>query len=219
MKAQRWTVGAYGLLLAAGLVSGCSPEINTDAANAPGGSHPAPAMPSVGGSSHSAAGHSANSPSMQRLHAATGAEFERGFLTAMIEHHQGAADMSRMAHKHLKRKEVREAAEKIIADQEKEIDQMHTWLREWSGGGSEPEMAQMAKAEMDAMMTAFTRDCQSDCDRAYLTHMISHHRGTVDMAPMAQQKAIHPELKQLAGQMLEMQRKEIAQFQSWLAGS
>lgn len=218
MKTQRGTLGAYGLLLAAGLVCGCSPVVNTDASNAPQGSHPAPAMPHVGAGPDSAAGHSSNSPSMQRLHAATGADFERGFLTAMIEHHQGAVDMSRMALDHLKRREVREAAEKIIADQENEIGPMRAWLREWSGGGSEPEMAQMAKAEMDTMMTAFKRDCQGDCDQAYLTHMIAHHQGAVDMAQMAQQQAVHSELRQLAGKMIETQRKEIAQFQQWLSG-
>lgn len=213
---RRSGLGIAGLVLAGGLLVGCGSETRIDAANAPRSSHPAPPLVPGVSAEHEGAGHSMSSPSMQRLHAAHSADFERGFLTAMIEHHQGAVDMSRMALDRMQRPEVRAAAEKIIADQREEIAQMRLWLTRWYGGGPEPEMAQLARAEMDPMLAAFKEDCKTDCDRAFLTHMIPHHQGAVDMAKMAQQKATRPELKKLAGRMLEMQRREIDQFQRWL---
>ena len=51
------------------------------------------------------------------------------FICGMIAHHQGAIDMARVQLQHGKDPELRKMAEKIIADQEKEIAEMEEWLR------------------------------------------------------------------------------------------
>jgi uncharacterized protein (DUF305 family) len=53
---------------------------------------------------------------------------DRDFVCAMIPHHQGAIEMARVAIDHCSDPELRELAEKIIADQEKEIADMRDWL-------------------------------------------------------------------------------------------
>jgi uncharacterized protein (DUF305 family) len=50
------------------------------------------------------------------------------FMRMMIPHHQGAIDMAKVEVEHGKDPELRKMAQKIIADQEKEIREMRAWL-------------------------------------------------------------------------------------------
>src|SRR5213592_1986052 len=59
------------------------------------------------------------------------ASLEQSFLQQMIQHHGSALDMAKLASDHTKRPELREFAEKIIAVQQQEIDQMTKWLNDW----------------------------------------------------------------------------------------
>ena len=53
---------------------------------------------------------------------------DRDFAMHMIPHHQGAIDMARAQLEHGIDPELRNMAEKIISDQEKEIAQLKEWL-------------------------------------------------------------------------------------------
>ncbi|GJD94479.1 CopM family metallochaperone [Methylobacterium iners] len=51
------------------------------------------------------------------------------YRTHMIPHHKGAVEMSKVVLKHAKDPATKAMAEKIIADQEKEIAEMEDWLK------------------------------------------------------------------------------------------
>ena len=209
-----WRLGAGVAVV--GVLTGCGGQGQDQAAgNAP--PQIAPAQPAT--ATGPPAGHSmdhSQMPSMVRLGEATGAAFDAAFLSEMIEHHQGALEMSEKYLPEGKRAELKAVAKKIIADQKKEIAQMTAWTQKWSGKEPDPELRQLMKRDMASMKTAFESECKTDCDRAFLTHMKMHHQMAVDMAKMAQEKAAHPELKELASKVIESQSKEMEQFDGWM---
>ena len=68
-----------------------------------------------------------------------GDEFDSLFLAHMIDHHQAAVDMSKLAPANAKHDELKKLCADIIAAQEKEIAQMKQWQKDW-GYSSEHKM-------------------------------------------------------------------------------
>lgn len=68
---------------------------------------------------------------MTGLKGKTGDEFDKTFISEMIMHHQGAIDMAKDAQKNAKHKEIRKLAGDIIIAQEKEINEMKQWQKDW----------------------------------------------------------------------------------------
>jgi uncharacterized protein (DUF305 family) len=57
--------------------------------------------------------------------------FEQAFIDLMIPHHQGAIDAARLALERAEREELRALARAIIADQQREIEQLRAWRQAW----------------------------------------------------------------------------------------
>jgi len=55
-------------------------------------------------------------------------------------------------------------------------------------------------------------------DLQFLDTMTAHHQGAVDMARPAETKAQHAELKEMAGNIIRDQEREIAQMKQWRDG-
>lgn len=58
-------------------------------------------------------------------------QFDLRFLNAMIPHHQGAVTMAQQALEKSDRPEIKQLAQNIVDSQQKEIDQMNQWKKEW----------------------------------------------------------------------------------------
>jgi uncharacterized protein (DUF305 family) len=67
-------------------------------------------------------------------------------------------------------------------------------------------------ASMQASSSGKTGDA---FDRPFLSEMIVHHQGAVDMAVSAKAYAKHDELKQMADATIAAQNEEIAQMKTW----
>ncbi|WP_236949280.1 DUF305 domain-containing protein [Mycolicibacterium goodii] len=156
------------------------------------------------------------------------------FAHHMIPHHQQAIEMSDiLLAKTGIDPRVTELADQIKAAQGPEIDQMQAWLKQWGnppmpsmpsghgGHGDEPGddqggMAGMAGMVSDADMAAL-RDAEGvDAARLFLTHMIAHHEGAIDMAQEEVNEGRFEDAVQMARTIVIMQEQEIKQMREIL---
>lgn len=137
---------------------------------------------------------------------------EYRFLVEMIPHHQEAVDTSRAVTARTVRPELREFADKIARDQEREIEMMRGWLAEWYPGKS-------TKAGYRPMMRPTAGLSPDRADRAWLEDMIMHHRMAVMMADSVLRGGFssRPETMELARTIVEAQNREIEVMEKWLA--
>ena len=68
---------------------------------------------------------------VSELKGRTGDDFDKAFLSEMIDHHQGALDMATFAKSQAKHDEIKALAGTIIAAQTTEITQMKAWQKQW----------------------------------------------------------------------------------------
>lgn len=61
----------------------------------------------------------------------TGDNFDKAFISSMIEHHRGAIDMAKLADGSAKHEEIKNMSKDIFAAQSKEIDMMKGWQIKW----------------------------------------------------------------------------------------
>jgi uncharacterized protein (DUF305 family) len=116
------------------------------------------------------------------------------FMTGMIHHHAQAIEMSKLAASHGAGQSVRTLAERIIVSQRDEIDMMGWWLRDNGQPVPEPSARGM-RMMMDGVehdmlmpgmltpeqMTQLDQARGAEFDRLFLTLMIQHHQGALEM--------------------------------------
>src|SRR5437588_10797396 len=144
-----------------------------------------------------------------------GAEFEQSFLQQMIQHHRSGIEMAKLASDHTSRAELRQFAEKMIANQQQEIDKMSGWLKSWYNASPKEVANEAADKEMKMHMSMFSGKRDTDFDKAFLEMMPKHHHAAVEMAEQAEKKATHSELKEWAATMAKDQQAEIKQLKDW----
>ncbi len=165
--------------------------------------HPAAAAPPV-----------QTEDNMTKLGQMSGADFEKMFLSMMIEHHQGAVDMANLVPDRAKHQELKDLGGNISSSQSKEIKDMTGWLQSWYSMAPQKGMMSMAGMGMDM---GKLQSLQGDgFDQEFLTQMRTHHANAVEMAQLVPSRATHQELKDLAQAIINSQTKEIADMTGWL---
>ncbi|HXT47531.1 MAG TPA: DUF305 domain-containing protein, partial [Gemmatimonadaceae bacterium] len=106
------------------------------------------------------------------------------FMQGMIAHHSQAIYMSRMAAAHKASPRLLRLAQKIDQSQVAEINIMQDWLRQ--NGQFAPDTSAWRTMTMPGMLTSEQLeklDASSGpaFDHAYLTMMIQHHEGALEM--------------------------------------
>ena len=138
------------------------------------------------------------------------------FAQEMIPHHRQAVEMAALADSNAGSSEVKSLAKDIEAAQGPEIDTMSGWLKSWGKdvpaqhdgheGMSDIAMPGMMSTEDMDKITAATG---AQFDTMFLTMMIAHHEGAIEMAQVEQQNGEYPDAKKLAEGIEKTQATEI----------
>lgn len=130
------------------------------------------------------------------------------FAQRMIPHHQQAVEMAELVGGRTENPSVVDLAGRIKAAQQPEIDQMTSWLKAWDKPtASEHSGHTMPGVVVTERLKQFTG---SEFDRMWLSSMIEHHRGAVEMAKTEVEKGSDDATEKLAGKVIEDQQAEIA---------
>lgn len=157
------------------------------------------------------------------------------FATDMIQHHAQALSMVDLTMDRNLEPEVQELADSIRAAQSPEIETMSGWLQEWGeevpstmrdhvnggheghGDGEDSSMSDSMEAmddDMPGMMSAEDMDALENASDAefsdmWLTMMIEHHEGAIEMSETEQDEGRFKPAVDLAGTIIESQTAEI----------
>ena len=156
-----------------------------------------------------------------------GTSLEITFLAGIIPHHQSAITMAKLELSKGRDADLRTHADNIIADQQHQIDQFTTWLKQWYD--LTPEQA-MAKTSPDARRLLQQQDSEtqqriaqlqytqggSGFDVAFVKAIIPHHSSGIIEFLEPQSRAVHPALRVAASNGVTTQQAEIADFRTWL---
>ena len=148
---------------------------------------------------------------------------DHDFAHMMMAHHKGAVEMSALELKEGKDATLRAMAEKINADQKKEIQELEAFATRLDDapGNYKPADPKDAftsamKASMDGMMKDLGQPTGS-ADMEYARLMVPHHQRAVDMAKAELAHGRDTKLKEMAQKMIDAQQQEIQQFKAWQA--
>jgi uncharacterized protein (DUF305 family) len=148
---------------------------------------------------------------------------DHDFAHMMLEHHKGAVAMADIELRDGKDATMRQMAEKIKADQQKEIGELEPIAERLDSAPTnykhqdpaDPFTAQM-KSSMDGMMKNMP-PMVADADMNFNMMMTAHHQSAVEMAKAELAHGKDSKLKEMAQMMIAAQQKEIQQFKDWHA--
>lgn len=182
----------------------------------------------TGAESGSAAGSGAQPSASASAEDTAGAHNDQdvSFAQGMIPHHQQAIEMAGMAADQASSAEVKDLASRIEKAQDPEIKTMTGWLESWgedmpsampgmdhSGHSSDSGMpGMMGKEDMDELMKASGKDF----DTKFLTLMVEHHEGAVEMATTEKGKGQYGPATKMADDIITAQKAEIEEMNKLL---
>ena len=141
---------------------------------------------------------------------------DRRFIDAMVPHHQGAVEMAEVALENAEHEEIRQLAEDIVSTQKAEIEELKGIKQEEFGTSRVPmDMDAGQMGNMGMMEDPQALADEESFDEAFIEAMIPHHRSAIQMANVALEKSDNPQIKKLAGEIVEAQEREISQMQAW----
>ncbi|MYS91827.1 MULTISPECIES: DUF305 domain-containing protein [Streptomyces] len=181
------------------------------------------------GSGHDA--HASASPSAgDETGTAAGAHNAQdvSFAQGMIPHHRQALEMARLADGRASSGAVKDLADRIEKAQDPEIRTMTGWLKAWgedvpeAGGGMDHSASGhsgMPGMMGDEDMAQLEKSSGKAFDQKFLTLMVEHHEGAVEMATTEKSKGRYGPAKAMADDIVTAQNAEISEMNKLLGKS
>ncbi len=142
------------------------------------------------------------------------------FSMMMVPHHEQALEMAALVPSRSDDPALRDLAQRIEQEQQPEIDRMRGWLDSW-GAGSTSGMGSMGHSMTGMMSDGDMAELASlkgaAFDRRWLTMMVEHHEGAIEMAQDVLRSGRHAGTRELAGAVIETQQREIDEMTAMLA--
>jgi LPXTG-motif cell wall-anchored protein len=150
---------------------------------------------------------------MSDLERLNGEDFEVAYVNQIVAHHQAALDMSQAVVDRASNQEVRDAAAKIIEDQQMEIDDLTTFLQEKYDRQVNPD----ERMAMDPSMMEQLRSADpATAEKMFLLGMREHHEIAIQMGEITLEKAQSEEILSQAETMVRTQGAEQQEFAGYL---
>jgi uncharacterized protein (DUF305 family) len=146
---------------------------------------------------------------------------DKDFASMMKIHHMGATEMARLQLAQGTDQQVKDMAQRMLDNQQKEIRDMDAFLandnHNSAGQSKSSPFYDRVMKEMDRMKMD-NGDHSGSTDQQFVQMMIPHHQGGVAMANLyLKTSGQDQKLKALANSIKTDQQKEIQQMQAWLA--
>ncbi|MBY4403918.1 DUF305 domain-containing protein [Rhodococcus fascians] len=146
------------------------------------------------------------------------------FARMMYPHHAQAVDMAGMVQDRTDNPDVVALASAIQAAQQPEMDRMTAWLAEWGQPAPPSDMGEMSGMDHSSgmgMMSQQDMDALNglsgpEFDRQWLTMMIEHHEGAIEMANNEIADGSNPDAQEMARTIVATQQQEIDTMQRML---
>ena len=140
---------------------------------------------------------------------------DNDFAALMKAHHLGALEMAQMQVAKGADPQLKQMAQKMINDQQKEIAELNTFLSGHPAHGGGDGFHKEAMGIMNNMK--MDMDHSGSIDRQFAQMMIPHHQTAIDMSRAYIKAGAHEEkLKIMANNIISAQQKEIKDLQAWL---
>lgn len=142
---------------------------------------------------------------------------EIDFSEMMIMHHQGAINMASVQLQEGKNDSLKRISQKIISEQETEIQQFEAILATLSVDNTDTEYTMEQMEGMEKMGKAIDVELiTGDIDNDFATLMIWHHQSAIDDASGYLHHGNNDDLKEIAKKIIKAQTKEIQELADWL---
>ncbi len=140
---------------------------------------------------------------------------DRAFAIEMIDHHEMAIKMAKVAQDRASKPQVRKLAAAVIVAQQSEIDQLKQIDKQLADENVETGELGLSDSMMGMNMDDSMLMRSKKFDRAFIDMMIQHHQGAIRMARVELAEGKDPQLRELAQAIIRDQSTEIEEMNAW----